>query len=101
MAPGLKGLEVVPFRVAAYNNKTKSMEFYDPEQKEDFDFISGTKMRKFAREGVTPPQGFMAPKAWKVRYCWCKYILETATCITVAQDLNRNCSWPPHVYNGH
>ncbi|VDK28190.1 unnamed protein product [Anisakis simplex] len=23
-------------------------------------------MRAFAREGVKPPDGFMAPKAWKV-----------------------------------
>ena len=66
MAPGLNGLEVVPFRVAAYNNQTKSMEFYDESHGEDFSFISGTKMRKLAREGATPPDGFMAPKAWKV-----------------------------------
>ena len=67
MAPGLQGLEVVPFRVAAYNNKTKSMEFYDPDHQDDFNFISGTKMRRLAREGTTPPDGFMVPKAWKVR----------------------------------
>jgi len=23
-------------------------------------------MRRFAREGVEPPKGFMAPKAWQV-----------------------------------
>ena len=66
MAPGLTGLEIVPFRVAAYNNETQSMEFYDPDRHDDFSFISGTKMRKLAREGATPPDGFMAPKAWKV-----------------------------------
>lgn len=33
---------------------------------EDFDFISGTRMRKLAREGQKPPEGFMAPKAWTV-----------------------------------
>lgn len=32
----------------------------------EFDFISGTRMRKLAREGDNPPDGFMAPKAWKV-----------------------------------
>ena len=42
------------------------MEFYDEEHKEDFEFISGTKMRAFARNGDTPPDGFMAPSAWKV-----------------------------------
>merc|ERR1712176_865996 len=65
-APGLEQYEIIPFRVAAYNTKKEAMDFFDPSKKEDFLFISGTKMRKFAREGVEPPQGFMAPKAWKV-----------------------------------
>jgi len=66
MAPGLTQLEIVPFRVAAYNLKKKAMDFFSPERKDDFLFISGTKMRKMAREAETPPDGFMAPKAWKV-----------------------------------
>ncbi|XP_065203161.1 bifunctional 3'-phosphoadenosine 5'-phosphosulfate synthase 2-like isoform X2 [Planococcus citri] len=66
MAPGLKDLEIVPFRVAAYNTKTKKMEFFDPARKDEFLFISGTKMRGFARNGEEPPEGFMAPQAWKV-----------------------------------
>ena len=33
---------------------------------QDYDFISGTRMRKMAREGQNPPDGFMAPKAWNV-----------------------------------
>ncbi|XP_033121335.1 bifunctional 3'-phosphoadenosine 5'-phosphosulfate synthase-like isoform X3 [Anneissia japonica] len=66
MAPGLTQLEIIPFRVAAYNTKKKSMDFFDPEKKEDFDFISGTRMRKIARAGENPPSGFMAPKAWSV-----------------------------------
>lgn len=66
MAPGLTQLEIIPFRVAAYNLKKKAMDFFDPEKKEDFDFISGTRMRKLAREGHTPPDGFMAPKAWAI-----------------------------------
>ena len=66
MAPGLTHLEVIPFRVAAYNTKTKAMEFFDPEHKEDFDFISGTRMRGLARNGEEPPEGFMAPKAWTI-----------------------------------
>merc|ERR1712217_361992 len=65
-APGLEQYEIIPFRVAAYNTKISAMDFFDPSKKEDFLFISGTKMRKFAREGVEPPKGFMAPKAWKV-----------------------------------
>jgi 3'-phosphoadenosine 5'-phosphosulfate synthase len=66
MAPGLNQLEIVPFKVAAYNLKKKQMDFFDPEKKEDFLFISGTKMRGFARSGELPPDGFMAPSAWKV-----------------------------------
>lgn len=32
MAPGLTSVEIIPFRVAAYNAKTQSMEFYDQER---------------------------------------------------------------------
>ncbi|XP_040293320.1 bifunctional 3'-phosphoadenosine 5'-phosphosulfate synthase 2 isoform X1 [Bufo bufo] len=66
MAPGLTSVEIIPFRVAAYNTKNKAMEFYDKERHNEFDFISGTRMRKLAREGENPPDGFMALKAWKV-----------------------------------
>lgn len=66
MAPGLDTLEIIPFRVAAYDKKNKKMDFFDPSRKEDFDFISGTRMRSLARNGDTPPNGFMAPKAWEV-----------------------------------
>lgn len=66
MAPGLTQLEIVPFRVAAYNTRKRAMDFFDPEHKDDYDFISGTRMRKMAREGISPPEGFMAPKAWSV-----------------------------------
>lgn len=66
MAPGLTQLEIVPFRVAAYNLKKKAMDFFDPEKREDFLFISGTRMRQMAREGITPPEGFMDPKPWQI-----------------------------------
>ncbi|NWV74385.1 PAPS2 synthase, partial [Dasyornis broadbenti] len=66
MAPGLTSVEIIPFRVAAYNKIKRAMDFYDPKRHDDFDFISGTRMRKLAREGENPPDGFMAPKAWKV-----------------------------------
>ncbi len=66
MAPGLANLEIIPFRVAAYDMKAGAMSFFDPTRKEDFDFISGTRMRELARTGEEPPKGFMAPGAWKV-----------------------------------
>lgn len=66
MAPGLPNLDIVPFRVAAYDKTKGKMAFFDPSRSEDFKFISGTKMRSYARDGIEPPEGFMAPKAWKV-----------------------------------
>merc|ERR1712004_792194 len=66
MAPGLNRLEIIPFRVAAYNTKKGAMDFFDPAKKEDFLFISGTKMRGMARAGENPPDGFMAPGGWKI-----------------------------------
>jgi 3'-phosphoadenosine 5'-phosphosulfate synthase len=66
MAPGLNSLEIIPFRVAAYDTKNVKMDFFDPTRKEDFLFISGTKMRTLARNGENPPDGFMASKAWKI-----------------------------------
>lgn len=45
MAPGLSGLEIIPFRVAAYDKKNQRMAFFEPGRKEDFIFISGSMMR--------------------------------------------------------
>lgn len=45
MAPGLQNLEIIPFRIAAYDTKVKKMSFFEAERQEDFIFISGTKMR--------------------------------------------------------
>lgn len=66
MAPGLSQLEIVPFRVAAYDKPAGRMAFFDPARRADFDFISGTRMRALAKSGQLPPDGFMAPAAWKV-----------------------------------
>ena len=49
MAPGLKGLEIIPFVVAAYNKKLKAMTLFDPANADDYENISGTKMRTLAR----------------------------------------------------
>ncbi|KAF8358380.1 hypothetical protein PRIPAC_93375 [Pristionchus pacificus] len=74
MAPGLSHLEIVPFRVAAYDKKAHQMAMFDPTRKADFEFISGTKMRGLARSGQTPPDGFMAPKAWNILAAYYKSI---------------------------
>ncbi|KAI1726416.1 ATP-sulfurylase domain-containing protein [Ditylenchus destructor] len=68
MAPGLLDLEIIPFRIAAYDKTTKKMSFYDEKRKDDFEFISGTKMRGYAKRGEAPPDGFMSPKAWRVEF---------------------------------
>ncbi|XP_068986488.1 bifunctional 3'-phosphoadenosine 5'-phosphosulfate synthase 2-like isoform X2 [Bombus flavifrons] len=66
MAPGLQNLEIIPFRMAAYDNRKRKMAFFEPERSQDFVFISGTKMRNLAKSGENPPEGFMAPKAWQI-----------------------------------
>ncbi|KMQ98168.1 bifunctional 3 -phosphoadenosine 5 -phosphosulfate synthetase [Lasius niger] len=77
MAPGLQNLEIIPFRVAAYDAKVKKMSFFEAERQQDFIFISGTKMRALAKNGEDPPEGFMAPKAWKIV---AKYYQTAHTC---------------------
>ncbi|KYQ50822.1 Bifunctional 3'-phosphoadenosine 5'-phosphosulfate synthase [Trachymyrmex zeteki] len=66
MAPGLQNLEIIPFRVAAYDIKAKKMSFFEAERQQDFIFISGTKIRNLAKNGEDPPEGFMASKAWRI-----------------------------------
>ena len=51
------------------------MDYYDEKQAGNFEFISGTKMRKLAREGGTPPDGFMVEKAWKILADYYKRLL--------------------------
>lgn len=66
MAPGLEKLNILPFKVAAYDTVERKMAFFDPSRSENFLFISGTKMRAYARSGENPPDGFMCPGGWKV-----------------------------------
>ena len=66
MTPGLSKLEIIPFKVAAYNKLKKEMDYFDPKRKDDFIFISGTMMRNLAKNNQDPPEGFMDPAAWAV-----------------------------------
>ena len=66
MAPGLNQLQILPFKVAAYNKTSKSMAFYDPNHHDEFDFISCTRMRQIARSGELLPDDYMDPDGWKV-----------------------------------
>ena len=63
----INNVEICPFKVAALNKKTSLMEFLGPASKnEDYDFISGTRMRNLAKNGENPPAGFMSQKGWDV-----------------------------------
>ncbi|XP_002517058.2 ATP sulfurylase 1, chloroplastic [Ricinus communis] len=66
MAPGLERLNILPFKVAAYDKTQGKMAFFDPARAQDFLFISGTKMRTLAKNKENPPDGFMCPGGWKV-----------------------------------
>jgi 3'-phosphoadenosine 5'-phosphosulfate synthase len=59
-------INIIPFKVAAYNKLEKKMDFVSDENKGDFEFISGTRIRNLARNGESPPEGFMNNKAWRV-----------------------------------
>ncbi len=64
----LNGVEVLPFKVAAYNKPNQRMEFFGGPgcNKDDFEFISGSRMREVAKAGEQLPPGFMSPKGWEV-----------------------------------
>ncbi|KAL1803979.1 hypothetical protein ACET3Z_032626 [Daucus carota] len=66
MAPGLERLNILPFKVAAYDKTQSKMAFFDPSRAQDFLFISGTKMRTLAKNRENPPDGFMCPGGWQV-----------------------------------
>lgn len=66
MSPGLQTMQLLPFTFAAYDQTAGRMAFFDPNRKDDFVSISGSKMRKLAREGKTPPAGFMDPEGWSI-----------------------------------
>lgn len=57
----INNVEICPFKVAALNKVNERMEFFGPGSKnEDFDFISGTRMRTMAKNNENPPKGFMS-----------------------------------------
>lgn len=65
----LNGVEVVPFKVAAYNKVNKAMEFFggpNAPNKDDFEFISGSRMRSMAKNKEALPAGFMSEAGWAV-----------------------------------
>jgi len=61
------GVEIIPFKFAAYNKVKQAMDFMGPDSnKADFDFISGSRMREMASKGEELPTGFMSVNGWNV-----------------------------------
>jgi len=57
----LNGVEILPFKVAALHKERQQMEFVLPGMdNNEFDFISGTRMRNMAKANENPPKGFMS-----------------------------------------
>ncbi|EHA8591048.1 hypothetical protein COCNU_scaffold031697G000020 [Cocos nucifera] len=79
MAPGLEKLNILPFKVAAYDTKKRKMDFFDPSRPQDYLFISGTKMRSLAQNREDPPDGFMCPGGWKVLVEYYETLLEAVS----------------------
>ncbi|XP_047937927.1 ATP-sulfurylase 3, chloroplastic-like [Salvia hispanica] len=52
-------LNILPFKVVAYDKTQSKMAFFDSSRAHDFVFISGTKMRSLAKTRESPPDGFM------------------------------------------
>lgn len=67
LTPGLQSLNIIPFRVAALNKNKNQMEFLGADSNpDDYEHISGSRMRQMAKDGLYPPEAFMNEKAWKV-----------------------------------
>lgn len=67
MTPGLQSINIIPFQVAALNKNKNEMELLDSESNpDDYEHISGSRMRQMARDGQNPPEAFMNSKAWEV-----------------------------------
>merc|ERR1711990_926545 len=59
----LNGVDVLPFKLAAYHKENKQMEFVNSAMS-NYDMISGSRMRQMARDGEALPPGFMSEKGW-------------------------------------
>ncbi|MCE0481087.1 alpha tubulin suppressor [Datura stramonium] len=72
---GLERLNILPFRVAAYDKIKNGMAFFDPSRSQDFIFISGTKMRKLAKNKEPSGTGLCARVGmfwWNTMIVWIK-----------------------------
>eukprot|EP00980_Cylindrotheca_fusiformis_P031412 scaffold26330_cov127-Cylindrotheca_fusiformis.AAC.1 len=79
-SPGIENMKMLSFVKVMYDITDNVMKIPDPNRMDDFISISGTKMRKLARNGAIPcsatniptdleaanciPSGFMVPEGW-------------------------------------
>jgi 3'-phosphoadenosine 5'-phosphosulfate synthase len=59
-------VQSIPFRPVVYNKETKEMELFKPFNKHKYLDISGSELRRLAREGQSLPENFMNEKGWEV-----------------------------------
>jgi len=59
-------LKSIPFNPVFYNEETKEMEFFNNCNKDNYLNISGTELRRIARDGLNLPENFMNEKGWEV-----------------------------------
>jgi len=62
----LQGVEVIPFKLAALRKSTSQMDWFNPKEAADFQFVSGSEMRRLGAAQEEAPKGFMSPAGWKV-----------------------------------
>lgn len=63
---GLLKINVMPFKPVFYNKNTQEMEFFNSNNSKEYLNISGSELRRLAREGLELPENFMNSKGWEV-----------------------------------
>lgn len=69
MAPGLTSVEIIPFRVAAYNKTKKAMDFYDPERWVKRD-LSPLRLMSSEQEKQKQTKGTKCSRVFFFPYIW-------------------------------
>ena len=63
----INNVEICPFKIAALHKASNEMRFVGKDEKmNDYEFISGTKMRTMAKNNENPPPGYMSQQGWEV-----------------------------------
>jgi 3'-phosphoadenosine 5'-phosphosulfate synthase len=98
MNTGLQGIELLPFTFASYDKKAGKMAFFDPARKEDFQSISGTKMRGMAASGESPPKGFMDEQGWQVLVKYYQSLQKPSAATSASFETEEKGTFPSEEY---